>query len=276
MAVAPRFPVDGPRPIPPRYRLLDVATIVEEPSLRWQSGVAVWGYPSDLPQAFDPCSTGTFRTKDAGTAPLLPEFEAFELYVPITCTARGLHDEADFEARALAIFAARESAAVEREFAFGEVMVTNPYLTDANVDVLAAAAVQSGQDGLGYLAQAIGATFQAGMIHATPAVVNAAWAEHYLHRESNQLLTTGGIPVVQGYGYAGAIPSGQGAPGATQDWVFATGPVEVRRGNPILVPGTLAEALDRAQNTITFRVERSYLVTWDTALQSAVLIDWAA
>ena len=80
-----------------------------------------------------------------------------------------------------------------------------------------------------------------------------------------------GTPIVSGGGYIGAAANSQ-APAAGQDWMFASGPVEVRL-SPMVITN-LKESLDRSDNTITFRAERWVLVSWDTALQSAVLVDW--
>ena len=56
--------------------------------------------------------------------------------------------------------------------------------------------------------------------------------------------------------------------------MYATGPVEVRLGEVAVMD--IKEVLDRSNNDVTFRAERYVLVTWDTQLQAAILVDWAA
>lgn len=252
------------------------------------NGAQVWGYPSDLPAAWDPCSSGTTRVKASGGTIALPDFGAFMLYLSETCTARAvftakLPDETDSEyqarmqdayvSRALATFAATESYGVEREFVGGHALPGNPYLGDANVTLLAAGVAQSPRIGLSRLANALGATGREGLIHATPATV-VAWGLFRSYRENDALFTVEGTPIAEGTGYIGAAPVPHGPPADGQDWAWVTGPVDIRRSQAIIYPGTVAEALDRSTNTITYRVERAYLATWDGVLQSAALIDW--
>jgi hypothetical protein len=74
-------------------------------------------------------------------------------------------------------------------------------------------------------------------------------------------------------GYQGVDTPWLATPGADEDWIFATGPVEVHLGP--LVMTNIKETLDRSDNTVTFRAERYALALWDTALQAAVLVDWS-
>ena len=113
------------------------------------------------------------------------------------------------------------------------------------------------------------------MIHATAGTVTG-WESlgFTLDRVNNVLVTRGcGTPIVVGTGYAGSHPVGSSVPTAKQAWAYATGPVDVRRGDVIVNPPEIKQALDRTTNEITYRVERDYLVDWDTVLQAAVLVD---
>ena len=70
------------------------------------------------------------------------------------------------------------------------------------------------------------------------------------------------------------VPDGDPWPSEDQSYAIATGPVEIRREDSItMLPGSLAEALDRSQNLVTYRAERDYLVEWDRQLQAAILVD---
>lgn len=276
--LGPPIYLDGPVPVAPPFSLLNTATEVPTDGERFGVGGAVWPYPPGLPAAWAACSTGTFRAKADGTGWDLPIFSAFAVYLSITCSSVTAHTPG-FKDRVEIALAARESYAVARELSRGGAEPLNPFLTDANLTILAAAAVTP-DVGLAYLENAIGATGQAGMIHATPAVATA-WngsSGGYGVEQQGQngpLRTTANktLVAVDG-GYIGANPSLHAPAAAGQAWAFATGPVQYRRGEEFTIAEDIAQSMDRAQNEVTFYAERDYLVTWDTALQAAVLIDW--
>jgi hypothetical protein len=272
--MGPPVAIDGPLPVAPEYALLSAVTIVEDADPHWLMGGDVWGYPSDLPQAIDPCATGTFAIKDEGGEQPRGLFGSYALYLPITCTASGI-DQDTFQDRALLAFRATESYGVAHELAFGTANQLNPFLADGNGSFPAGNTALSAQAGLSYLEDAIGGTGRQGLIHATPAT-GTAWSGSSLLQTSGGRMTTvaNGTPVALDGGYIGAQPAGHTAPAAGQAWAFATGPVQVRRTEVFLNPPTLREALDREINEVTYRAERGYLTVWDTALQAAVLIDW--
>lgn len=275
--LGPPLALDGPLPVAPSRSLLATATIVPPGSDRFGVGGAVWPYPPGLPTSWDPCSTGTFRTKSDGTGWELPIFQAFTVYLPITCSTMTAHAPG-FEDRVRLAFAATESYAVAFELARGHANPLNPFLTDANLTILAGGAAVTPDVGLSYLEDAIGATGRAGMIHATPAVgasFNGSGGYGLDVRSGSLQTTANGTPVALDGGYIGAAASLHAAPAAGTSWAFATGPVQVRRSGDIeIVPGDIREATDRQINEVTFRAERDYLVTWDTELQAGVLIDW--
>ncbi len=293
--MGPAFVINGPVPVPPKYRLLDAAYRVEEATNHWLNGGAVWPYPETGAYTFDPCAAGTDRIKaEAGVIPL-PEFNAFTVYVTETCTNRSVGDWDYWESRALASLAAAESYAVEREFSQGIALSATgtPYLADANVTILAGGAALAPGVGLSYLEDALGQSQRRGMLHATPGTVTA-WGREFVamhepapkvkdsrldnHAEQSDLVTPMGTKIAAGAGYWQAHPDSVGAPAAGTAWAWATGDVEYRRTEGELVPLGGSEtrwmAVDRADNTITYRAESSFLVTWDTLLQAAVLIDW--
>ena len=274
--LGPPVRIDGPYPQPPRFRLVDVATIVPEAEDYWMSGAQVQAYPPDLPHTWNPCtpseSTGT---KEEGGLIPAPLFGAFTAYLAETCTSRGIVSEEQFTARALAAFGAVESYAVELEFSQGLSMTANPFLADADADILTSGPTGI-RAGMALLEEAIGATGRAGVIHLTPGAATAARSEHLVDSDGTYLRTILGTPVVVGDGYIGAVPDGEDAPDLAESWAFATGPVQIRRSDIFINPPTLAEALDREINQVTYRAERYYLVDWDTALQAAILLDWTA
>ena len=262
---------DSHRPVAPPHSLLNTPGVVKSPGdPHWLSGAVVYPYPEDLPGEWDPCSAGTFRTKDDGTGVDSPHFASFVSYLPITCSSISIGDPEEFANRAEIAMNAVQSFSVERQLSQGTGVATNPFLADAAHTLTAAGATATpATAALSYLEETIGATGKQGMIHATPPVASV-WFDQT--RGTEPLITNLGTRVVSGGGYAGATPSGRGAAAAGQSWVYATGPVEVRLGNVAVLD--IKEVLDRSTNDVTFRAERYVLATWDTQLQAAILVDW--
>lgn len=282
----PTIGLSGPAPTPPRYSLLSVATIVppgvtglpgnQEPDIHYLAGAEVWPYPdAGSGNIFNPCATGTTREKTGVQDLPLPEFASFVVYETIECTSRSIGEDYDLWAgRARLALEATESFQVEREFSKGVQLPTNPHLTDAGVNVV---------DGSGLapalaLQELVQSASQKGTeftVHVDPATAVAFSADLLIEKEGGGLRVVGtGSPVVVGTGYVGATPTGGLSDGTS--WIFATGPIEVRRSEIEIVPGSVKEAMDRQQNDITVRAERYYLVDWDTVLQDAVLVNRAA
>jgi len=275
VTIGPPRVLDGPLPIPPRYSLLVNAAIVEDLDYHWMAGGAVYPYPElEDAGAHNPCSSGTYREKlEGGTIPV-PEFGSFTVYVAETCSARGMGDDESFRNRAVIAMNALEAALVEQEFAMGDAMPANPFLANVSLANYVSLGTLTPLESMARLENAIAETGKMGVIHADPATVTAWVSDHVVEREGAYLRTVAaGTPVVSGYGYVGAHPIGQSAPAAGTGWAWATGPVEIRRSNIEVLPGTLAQALSRDNNVVTYRAERHYLVDWDTELQAAVLVD---
>lgn len=275
VTLGPTRVIDGPVPVPPRYSLLVNATIIEDPDYHWMAGGAVYPYPQlDDGSTHNPCLGGTYGEKITGGTLPGPEFGAFTAYVSETCTARGIGDDTEFQNRAVTALVALEAALVEKEFSEGIAMPSNPYLGDTEADIIVGSPLAP-VEAMARLEKAIAATGKMGVIHADPGTTTAWAAAVVIEREGNQLRTiANGTPVVSGYGYVGMAPLGQSTPvDADKGWAYATGPVQIRRSEIQMVPGSLKEALDRLSNTVTYRAERHYLVDWDTELQAAVLVD---
>ncbi len=280
VTLGPTVSIDGPLPVAPPRSLLNApnVTIIEGNS-RFGNGASVWPYPPGLPEAWAACNSGTFRLKDEGEPWEIPIFAAFSLYLPISCSSITAAS-AGFADRARLAFQAKESYGVAHEFARGTAEPLNPHLTDLNATLLNSGTIVTPDVGLSFLEDAIGATGTQGLIHLTPATAASMNGSggYGLDLTAGQLLTTAnGTPVAIDGGYIGAKPEavGGGAVAAGTAWAFATGPVQIYRNpNADLIPDDISEAMDREDNFVTYRAERDYLVTWDTTLQAAVLIDW--
>ena len=272
----PPVVLSGPLPVAPTRSLLTVPGVLQEPrDSRWTNGVALWGYPEALPSTWDPCSTGTFAVKSDESNIPTPDFAAFVAYIPVTCSSFSLaSDPAGFAAKAEIALNARISYALEAALSQGIPLSSNPFLCDANVQVLGGGAAVKPYTGLAYLEEAIGATGQQGVIHASPGIVAQWFASFPMQENTSPLYTPTGMLVSVGGGYAASQPFGEAAPSAAKTWAFATGPVRAWLADePTL---NIEDVLDRTTNDVTFRAERYALVEWDTSLQAAVLIDWGA
>lgn len=274
---------DGPSPAGRNNTLLQVVAamglLMTEDDPHWMNGIALQGYSPDPAHEFDPCGEGSDALKVEGGGNPVPEFGAVEVYFAETCTARVVGPEEEwFTARARLGLGGTEEAAIENVLATGGAVPNNPHLTDANLDQLNGGAATDPVEGLALLEEQIGSTKKGGIIHAAPATITY-WARYRCIQEptrQGELYTLVGTPVVCGYGYIDAIPDGGAALTATEDWAFATGPVKIWRDPAItIIPGSYREALNRSNNNLTYRAERPYLISWDTALQAGVLIDRA-
>lgn len=272
-AVGPALDLDGPLPVARRHSLLLTDGVRKEGGGdRWLNGVNVYGYPKGVPKVWEPCSTGTFRVKEEGSEIDSPRFDPLAIYFPLQCSGIALGDYSAFTSRAEMVLDATLSHGVESALAGGAVLSNNPFFGDASLTALSGSAVAPGV-GLRYLENAIGElTGRAGLIHATPAVVDAWGAGHGL-RDNDDLVTPAGTKVVSGSGYIGINPVSKPASADTVDWVFATGPVEVRVETAMAL--TQDQSLDRSDNTVVIRAERFVLAEWDTSLQVGIRVDWS-
>jgi hypothetical protein len=271
-AIGPAVSLDGPLPVRPPYSLLDTAgVVVSEDATRVLNGANVWGYPTDCSLLWEPCSDGTFRTKSSRSEMPLARFDSFVVYMPVACSAIGFGGDKAEELvqRAEDALDATLSAGVEQALAAGVEGSSNPFFGDVNVDDVTSGTAVSATVAFAMLEEALGAQCRLGMIHATPAVIAALQP---LKLMDGPLLTANGTPVVSGMGYQGVDTPFLAEPGATEDWIFATGPPRVHLG-PV-VTTSIKETLDRTYNDLTFRAERYVLAYWDTAVQAAALVDW--
>ncbi len=279
-AIAPPLSLLGPVPQEPPHSLLALLRKLGDGSLVEGgriAGAGVWFSPCVLPSPHDPCAEGTFRDKDEGEdAGATATFEPFTAYVPMICASYpAARDWEGFEKRLRQAFRARESHAVEVELVSGSALATaNPHLGDANVTKPAADTAQTAGVALSYLEEQIAASAVRGLIWATPAVVAALQAIPFgdvQEIDETILQTANGNYIVSSTGLVAAEANGT-APGATESWMFASGPVVVHRGEETRF--TLEESLDRSDNTLVVRVERDYFATFDPCVQAAVLVDW--
>lgn len=274
-AVGPAFDLDGPPPVAPPHSLLETeGVVVERDAGRVLNGVNVFGYPTTCPNLWEPCEDGTFRTKSADAEWPLPRFDAIVVYQGIECSTISFGgDPSDLFRRIDVVLDATLSSGVERALAEGVTGSSNPFFGDGNVTLPAGATAQTPGVALSYLEDAIASTCRQGMLHFAPGIIAGLQAFPVGGEAETRLITANGTPVVSGDGYTDVHTGALTTPGATEDWAFATGPVRVYLG-PVRAT-TPKESLARDINVLTFFAERYVLAIWDTALQTAVLVDWA-
>lgn len=281
--IGPLFYVNGPLPRPPRRTFVSAVNEPEVDDGHAFNGIQVHGYIPDTGSIFGVCGAGSPSPKVEQDAPNpLPEFGPLTLYLAETCQMRSVMLAAGegptndaFKARASVTFAAIESAAVAGEFWTGAGLPDNPHLADGNA-VVVTSAPTSPIFGLAELEAAVAGTARWGMIHVSPrlAVVLSALGNGVIVPDRDgKLYTINGTQVVVDAGYDGSAPEGETPSAGSVEWAYATGPVELIRDAPIIVPGEIREALDRDSNSITYRAERYAIPYWDTALQAAAEID---
>lgn len=271
----------APLPVPRRFTLLDAATVVTDADGRTGNGATIEDYPKAQPSVQEAFASGSARVKAIDGAFTQQDVDGFTAYLGVTCTAAGVAPRlTEFRRRLQAAFRAVEASAVE-EVLSGNGPVFSPNLTDANLEQLASGAAVSAVEGLALLENEI-ALVGNGMIHVTPGTATAL-ASRYLIEEARdgQMRTRLGTLVAVGAGYIGAYPTGGSPPTGDEEWAFASGFVEVHRGEDEIIGPDIASSIDRSTNDVTFIAERNYVVAWvgrqdedDTNhVQAGVLID---
>lgn len=247
-------------PTPDRYTLLDAARVEENPQDRWLGGAIMESYPAGQSHIHDPCSAGTFRVKSIDAEFSQPMFNAFTAYLGATCTAASFGPVLDEAKRNLsAAFVATETVAVERVLVAGEPGSDfGPYLGDTNMENLGTAAPT---EALALLEQAIRG-HGGGMIHVPPVTATYWAALNLIVPDRQQLRTNLGTLVAVGAGYEDADPDSGTSPGASTEWAFASGVVEIVRSEVFVVQESYAQALDRSSNDVTLIAERNYLLSF--------------
>jgi len=267
-----RIRVDGPTPSAPLHNLLATPGVLQSGG-RWEGGINMWGFIDGLPSLWDACSAGTYRTKEdeSGDVPI-EGFDSFVIYVSGLCSTLGIaNDLAGWAKRADAVLEATQSFAIEKALAQGVPgLPDNKFLGDADLVALTASGPAAA---LSALENAIGATGRRGVIHLTPAV--AAQLDSNLSDNGSGVLTTlTGNSVVIGAGYIGTDPVSEASPDSSHDWIFATGPVQVRLSELLAGPDEISGMVDHETNEVIYRAEKLANVSWDGALQVGVLVDW--
>jgi hypothetical protein len=252
-----------------------------------------------------PVSNGTGGPGNYGNLPNVA-FVPFLIQVEDECSTFGW-EARDFTGRALRLLDSATPNAIEREFwtgAFAQNTFTGPMAgsnaflqqsaTSGNGGTgVEAADLTPGSSGGGGTPVSITRGIQIledylansgfggqGMLHVAPETSpNLLGAR----RVGALLLTVMDNIVVPGSGYptapgasTGPIGNSSANPGSGNAWIFCSDLVSVRLDRPVVIPSTMAEAVDRgaggAPNTVRIRAERFAAATFDVARLAAVRV----
>jgi hypothetical protein len=262
--------------------------------LRWLNGAEVYPYPPGQASSDHACKVGTVPRKDFGTELQHPEFNAITVYLAESCKSYKVWNQEEFKQRALLALTAVQGTAIERNLLTGEACDAQaPFLADGLGKFPNGSTPTSPMNALAYLEEEIGLSGQLGIIHCSPGFTTTLRQYFQVDNRTGVIRTINGNVIIPGDGYARSSldpdkgvgygsPAGRAASTGTQEWIYATGPIDIRLSEMFMIPEQVSQALDRGTvagattgrpNTFTYRAERYAMATWDTELQAAVLSD---
>jgi hypothetical protein len=268
MAATPLVVIDGPAGVPYRYGLLAAAAVVDVADPHELHAGVEWDTLCTGPAAYtaaDACADHGSLTVPAG----VPRAQVTPLraYTGVVCDPVGTDQLLD---RARALFALAEQATVEYA-AWTGMPGNRPRLADPSTVDLGEGAAVPLTVGVGSLEEFLAERHgTAGVLWAPRRVAGFLAERNLLGADGPRRVAPAGTPTVLVH-TDGRGPDGIPPP-AGHAWMYATGPVLIRRG-PVTMP-TVAQALDRTSNDVLAVAQRSYLVGWGcTAAAVQVRLD---
>jgi len=264
---------------PHRFGLLSVADQPPTPDTYWRLGIQTQPNPCDeAGSTVDRCPVVSSSGPKSATSDGFPSWGAdpFTVFAQIPCSPAGSWEA--IEQRTVDALTHGEGRAVERFVWTGATTVTgasvNPHLAEDAIEfdsagniVQTAATVVTGAPAgtvgaLSALEGALGECYGGeGVIHVPMAAIPFLADHAQLVRDGDRLRTWNGNRVAvyasnNRHGPTGAVPA------AGTFWWYATGAVSLRRSQ-VERASSVAEALDRSNNTQLYIAERTYVVNWD-------------
>ncbi|NDL58635.1 cupin [Phytoactinopolyspora mesophila] len=274
--------VDGPVSTPLPFGLLSVATVVDVDDVHEMLGVSwmdttcgqafTWDdecigdespvYPESPESPESPgAPESPFDTAKQFNRPSDRSADAINVYYGHECSTMG---ESFNEARS----AARQGLLLGEQRALEEAVLVDILATGGDGQIPVHDLTPAGDAPLGvvqalaYLENQLAIDFGGtGVIHVPPGLSAFFSRFHLAHREGQRKITEMGHRVAFGAGYGSANigPDGQPAPPG-QAWIYATGPMIVRREPASLVPDDDSAAIDIRTNARMVLAERSFVV----------------
>lgn len=269
MSGTPKQAVGAPPAVPPRSGLLIVAQPAPG-SDRWQGGIR-WSPEQTLGGgAADVTCGGSTLALGQKDNPAWSEADPFLVWTEDHCSTLGSLAR-DFEGRARRQLEAVGSFYAARELWKGELAqaasLDNNWLTrDPALLEASAAPVDTA---LRLIEQGLGEMLggRRGMVHVSPAVLDALAVNNALQLNGQVWLTPMGNVVVADAGYPGDAPDDADS---SNQWIYGTPMIQYKLDPVNIVPGDLAQfraqATDKATNTTKVYAERLVLLQWDSSV----------
>ncbi len=265
-----------PAGIPP-HSLIRAAITNRDDDPDWTRGLA---YAPETCGGYRAISDCTAEEVDFGGDTTVPEFvdyRPWDLQVQDPCRSTFGYREDEVTARLNRAAAAVESFAIARELWAGDLtqaevaanpdLETNLYLAKAPT-VLNGGTAVAAKRALGILEQEAGEVF-----HGQQVFIHVSREAHPfladLVKVGNLLYTRLDNVVVADAGYPGTPPDGED-PAANVAWMYATGPVVVRRTPLVMDTAEEAQVIDVRTNTIRRTAGKRVAATFDTCAYFAV------
>jgi hypothetical protein len=263
--------VPSPPATPPPHSLIRAADTTHDADPDWEKGLT---YLPEAPGGYQAAAFCSVEQADHRRGlPTVVDAEAVELRFYDPCETTFGYREAEVTDRLRRLSEATESYGIARELWTGELAkaagLPNPYLAKAPTVINGGTPV-SPKRGLGLLEEAIGDALmgQQAFLHCARAARPYLWE---LVQQGNLLFTKIGNSIVCDAGYNGSAPDGE-AEDATDNvaWIYATGPVVVRRTPLTFYAAADAEVIDTATNQRVRTASKLFSATFDPAALFAV------
>ena len=271
--------VPAPKSTPAKFGLFSAATVIRESSdAHWPYGFEAETESCNFNATLIPlCDTGQDPIEIlTAEGPHSKTVKPFAIEVSDECLSVGTLDQ-DSRARVFRKLETVTQYAVEREFARGEYTSAATdgdglWLASEDAINLTTGPV-SPVLGVALLEQALATCGggAVGVIHMPRDVAAIAGNDYELDADS--MRTKFGNLVVAGSGYTGAGPGDVERDDDLKPWIYATGQMVVRLGEPELVTPTITEAIDAKTNATRWVASRSAAVWWDGCCHFAVQVD---
>lgn len=249
---APSGPVAAPQAQPPISGLIALA---HKPPLENDRWIAGYSYRPEVPAErvrVRSGITGNYGT-NLGTSDYAGNIHTIPVLLTIEDRISAFQvNLEDYEDRAKRLVEANSSKMLEHELWTGELAaldnLPNRVLASTDsIDVSPGVPLKPAA-AAAYLMEALSEVGMGdGMIHASKRIgiqFPEAWRKDFTYEEY-------GFVTVVGAGYTGSGPDGSGS-----NWIYATEMVNVRLGDVEILPDTLAAAIDKTTNLVTYYGQR--------------------
>lgn len=250
----------------------------------WERGLSYAPEACGGYRVLSDCTAETIE-QGADERPEPVDYQPFTIKVEETCSTRGGYDPTAIDARLRRQVLAIQGYAIGRELMLGEltraelgaggVDQANPFLADATRTTVLTTGPVKAKVGQGLLEEALGHALrgQVGYLHV-PLVATSVLAS--VRPDGAMRRTLRDNQVVLEAGYPNVAPAAEGADPAAAAagtaWLYGTGLVVVRRGQPFQDAPEDAQTIDHRRNLTTRSMSQRAAAHYDPCAQFAVQI----